>query len=160
MKRVAWVVLLFAPAAFAAGGVCELVKPDEAAAILGGPVSSIPVGTLGCSYGNRARGLRLTVTVMAAGTMARQTWEGMRSSASSAKWLAGDERGMGTAAYAQLIRRNSESSAGKCGFVAIKGGKLVQMFISDSAEKEDVAGKKEMLDRFRPLAHKIVERLP
>lgn len=159
MRKFVWTILLLAPSAFAQDDICGLVKLDEASALLGGTASQLAVGKLGCSYSNRARGVRLTITLMDLGGMAKQTWDGLKSKSANAKWLVGDEAGMGSNAYAELIRRSAESSAGKCGFVAVKGTKVIQMFISDSAEKEDVAGKKEMLDRFRPLAHKVVDRL-
>jgi hypothetical protein len=159
MTKLACIILLLAPMAFAEG-ICDLVKADEAVSLLGGTTTTTAVGQLGCSYSNRARGVRLTVTMMDLGTSAKQTWAGLKQQASDAKWLVGDEPGMGSTAYAQLIRRSAESSAGKCGFVAVKGTKVIQMFLTDSSDKEHVAGKKETLDKFRPLAHKVVERLP
>jgi hypothetical protein len=36
---------------------------------------------------------------------------------------------------------------------------LITIFVTDSAEKQDIAGKKEMLDKLRPLAMKAVQRL-
>jgi len=73
--------------------------------------------------------------------------------------MVGDEAGMGSSAYAELIKRSAESSAGKCGFVVVKGGNVLQFFVTDDAEKQDIAGKKEMLDKLRPLALKAVARL-
>ena len=104
MTRLACMILLLASAAFAEG-ICDLVKADEAASLLGGAVTATAVGQLGCSYANRARGVRLTVTMMDLGTSARQTWAGLKQQAGDAKWLMGDEPGMGSTAYAQLIRR-------------------------------------------------------
>src|SRR4051794_6626040 len=63
MTKLACMILLLAPTAFAEG-ICDLVEADEAAALLGGTTTSTAVGQLGCSYSNRARGLRLTVTMM------------------------------------------------------------------------------------------------
>ncbi|HXA52372.1 MAG TPA: hypothetical protein VNV86_18775 [Candidatus Acidoferrum sp.] len=140
--------------------VILLLAPAEAASLLGGTTTTTAVGQLGCSYSNRAQGVRLTVTMMDLGTSAKQTWAGLKQQAGDAKWLVGDEPGMGSTAYAQLIRRSAESSTGKCGFVAVKRTRVIQMFLTDSADKEDIAGKKETLDRFRPLAHKVMERLP
>jgi hypothetical protein len=159
MTKLAFMILLLlVPAAFAEG-VCDLVKPGEASSLLGGTATTIAVGTLGCSYSNRGPGVRLTITVGDMGVSAKQTWDALKQQAGNAKWLVGDEPGMGSAAFAELIRRSPESSAGKCGFVALKGTKVIQMFVTDSAGKDDIAGKKEMLDRFRPVAHKVVERL-
>jgi hypothetical protein len=158
MTKFACMILLLATAVFAEG-ICDLVKSDEAASLLGGTTTTTAVGKLGCSYSNRARGVRLTVTMMDLGTSAKQTWAGLKQQTADAKWLVGDETGMGSTAYAQLIRRSAESSAGKCGFVAVKGTKVIQMFVTDTADREDIAGKKETLDRFRPLAHKVMERV-
>ena len=112
MTKLVWMLLLLAPSVCSAG-ICDLVKPDEAASLLGGSPTSMAVGELGCSYSNRARGVRLTITMMDMGSMAKQTWDGLKTQAGTAKWLVGDESGMGSAAYAQLIRRSAESSAGK-----------------------------------------------
>jgi hypothetical protein len=138
--------------------VILLLAPAEGASLLGGTTTTTAVGQLGCSYSNRAQGVRLTVTMMDLGTSAKQTWAGLKQQAGDAKWLVGDEPGMGS--YAQLIHCSAGSSTGKCGFVAVKRTRVIQMFLTDSADKEDIAGKKETLDRFRPLAHKVVERLP
>ena len=71
----------------------------------------------------------------------------------------GDESGMGSNAFAELIKRSAESSAGKCGFVVVKGNKVLQIFVTDDASKGDIAGKKDMLDKLRPLARTAVQRL-
>jgi hypothetical protein len=36
---------------------------------------------------------------------------------------------------------------------------LITISVTDDAEKQDIAGKKEMLDKLRPLAQKAVQRL-
>jgi hypothetical protein len=138
---------------------CDLVTQGEADGLLGGSTHQIAVGTLGCGYSNRAAGVKLSLVVMDLGVSAKQTWDGMKAQTAKAKWLVGDEQGMGSNAYAQLIKRSAESSAGKCGFVVVKGGNVFQIFVTDDAEKQDIAGKKEMLDKLRPLALKAVSRL-
>ena len=161
MRTITLLCLTFlAPALFGqTKAACDLVTQAEADALLGGSSRQIPVGKLGCGYSLRASGLNLTITVMDLGTSAKQTWDGMKSQAANAHWLAGDEAGMGSNAYAHLIKRSAESSAGKCGFVVIKGANVFQIFVTDRAENADLAGKKEMLDKLRPLAKKAVERL-
>ena len=138
---------------------CDLVTQGEADALLSGASRQVPVGTLGCGYSNRASGARLTITVLDLGSSAKQTWDGLKSQTASANWLVGDEAGMGSSAYAELIKRSAQSSAGKCGFVVVKGGSVFQIFLTDDAGKQDIAGKKDMLDKLRPLAQKAVGRL-
>jgi len=151
---------LIVPALFGqTHSACDLVKQDEADALLGGSSRQIAVGTLGCSYGNRATGVKLTITTMDLGTSAKPTWDSMKAQTARSNWLVGDEAGMGSSAYAQLIKRSAESSAGKCGFVVVKGKNMFQIFLTDDSQKQDIAGKKEMLDKLRPLALKAVERL-
>ncbi len=132
---------------------------DEANALLGGTADKLAVTASGCGYSVRSLGVRLTVVVMDWGNMAKDVWDKSKATATKGNWLAGDEPGMGSYAYAELIRRSAQSSAGKCGFVVVKGAKLLQIFITDSAEKQDIAGRKEMLDKLRPLAQKAVQRL-
>ena len=150
---------LLAPAALGQGGLCGLVKPEEAATLLGAPGEPMAVGNTGCSYSNRARGLLLTLTVLELDGMARQTWDGLRNRSANARRLVSDEAGMGSIAYSELIRRGAQNAAGRCGFVVVKGGKVVQVFVSDSPTREDIAGKRAMLDRLRPIARKIVGRM-
>ena len=151
---------LLAPALFGqTHSACDLVTQGEADALLGGSSRQIAVGTLGCGYSYRAAGVRLSITVMNLDAAAKQTWDGLKDQTSKAKWMVGDEAGMGSSAYAELIKRSAESSAGKCGFVVVKGGNVLQFFVTDDAEKQDIAGKKEMLDKLRPLALKAVARL-
>jgi len=151
---------LLAPALFGqTHSACDLVTQGEADALLGGGTRQIAVGTLGCSYSYRATGAKLTVTVLDLGVSAKPTWDGLKDQTARAKWLAGEESGMGSNAYAQLIKRSADSSAGKCGFVVVKGGDVFQIFVTDDSEKQDIAGKKEMLDKLRPVALKAVARL-
>jgi hypothetical protein len=139
--------------------VCDLVKQDEADALLRGSSKQLAVTSMGCGYSNRANGLRLTITVMDLGNMANTTWDGMKSQAQKNNSLVGGEPGMGSNAYSQMIKRSAASSAGRCAFVAVKGTKVIQVVVTDEAEKDDLAGKKEMLDKLRPVAQKAVERL-
>jgi hypothetical protein len=138
---------------------CSLVTQSEADALLGGASRRISTGATGCGYFVRTIGVRLTITVADAGASAQTTWEGMREQATTAKYLAGDEPGVGSHAYAQLIRRSDLSAAGKSGFVAVKGTKVLQIFVTDAESRQNLAGKKEMLDKIRPLAEKALERL-
>jgi len=66
---------------------------------------------------------------------------------------------MGNSAFAELIRRSAASSAEKVGFVALKGANVLQIFVNDDASKADLAAKKEMLDKMRPMAQAAVQRL-
>ncbi len=150
----------FSPALFGqTHAACDLVTQAEADALLGGGTHQIPVGKMGCGYSLRATGGNLTITVLDMGTAAKQTWDGLKSQVAAAHWLVGDEAGMGSAAYAELIKRSAESSAGKCGFVVVKGTNVFQIFVTDRADNVDIAGKKEMLDKLRPLAKKALDRL-
>ena len=153
-------IFLLLPSLFGQGGsICDLVKQGEADALLGGSSKQLPVGNMGCGYSIRATGVRLTLTVQDMGTSAKAVWDGMKDQVKRANWLVGDEAGMGSNAYAQLIKRSADSSAGKSGFVVVKGSKVLQIFVTDDAEKADIAGKKDMLDKLRPLALKAVQRM-
>jgi hypothetical protein len=107
----------------------------------------------------RARGVRLTITLVDIGATVKTYWDGMKAQSAKTGWLVGDEPGIGAAAYAELIKRGARGSAGKAGFVAVKGNTLMQIFVTDSAEKEDIAGTKETLDKLRPLAKKAADRI-
>jgi hypothetical protein len=138
---------------------CDLVHQDEANQLLGGEALEIKVGPLGCGYSVRARGIRLTITLVDVGSTVKDFWAGMKAQSAKRGFLVGDEPGMGAAAYAEMIKRSAQSSAGKAGFVVVKGETLLQIFVTDAAEKEDFAGKKETLDKLRPLAKKAAERI-
>jgi hypothetical protein len=141
----------------AADDPCRVVDQKDAESLLG-PAKSMAVGSMGCSYSNRDKGVRMTITAMDMGASAKQIWEGMKKKSQSAGWLAGDESGIGTVAYAELIKRSKESSAGRAAFIVVKGGNVIQIVVTDSAEKDDIAGKKEMLDKLRPVAKRIVDK--
>jgi len=152
--------LLLAPTLFGQDrSACDLVTQDEANALLGGSANRLSMGALGCGYSVRALGVRLTIVATDWGASVKEVWDKSKATSVKGNWMSGDEVGMGSYAYAELIRRSAQSSAGKCGFVAVKGTKLIQVFVTDSAEKQDIAGKKEMLDKLRPLAQKAVQRL-
>lgn len=160
MRTLILLSILAAPALFAQSpSACDLVTQDEANALLGGSANRLAMGALGCGYSVRTLGVRLTITVTEWGTSAKAVWDKAKATSMKGNWLVGDEPGMGSYAYAELIRRSAQSSAGKCGFEAVKGAKLIQIFVTDSAEKQDIAGRKEMLDRLRPLAQKALQRL-
>jgi len=152
--------LLLAPTLFGQSrSACDLVTQDEANALLGGSANKLSMGALGCGYSVRTLGVRLTIVVTEWGSTTKQVWDGLKATSGKKNYLVGDEAGMGSYAYAELIRRSAQSSAGKCGFVAVKGASVLQIFVTDDAEKQDIAGKKEMLDKLRPLAQKAVQRL-
>ncbi len=160
MRTLILLCLLLAPALFGQSrSACDLVTQDEANALLGGSANKLAMGAVGCGYSVRTLGVRLTITVTDWGTSAKEVWDKSKTTSMKGNWMAGDEAGMGSYAYAELIRRSAQSSAGKCGFVAVKGTQVFQIFVTDDAEKQDIAGKKEMLDKLRPLAHKAVQRL-
>ena len=150
-------LLLLASTCFAQKKPCDLIKQDEADAVLGAS-KQLDLGAMGCSYSNRDKGVRITLVTLDVGTAAAKTYEGLKQKTKDSGWLFGDEGAMGSAAYAELIKRSAQSSSGKCGFVVLKGNRVIQIHVSDSANKDDLAGKKEMLDKLRPLAKKIVER--
>lgn len=138
---------------------CANIKQDEANSILGGTATVMPVGRLGCSFSVREKGVRLTVTTLDVGaSAAKGTYDGMKDKTKKSGWFVADETGMGSMAYSELIKRSAESSAGKTGFVAVKGTRIIQIYVSDSANKADIAGKKETLDKLRPIAKNIVGR--
>jgi hypothetical protein len=152
--------ILAAPALVAQSrSACDLVTPDEANALLGGDASKLSMGAIGCNYSVHSAGVRLTIAVTDWGGSTRAVWDKAKADSAKRNWLAGDEPGMGSYAYAELIRRSAQSSAGKCGFVVVKDTRMLQIYVSDSAEKQDIAGKKEMLDKLRPLARKAAQRL-
>ncbi len=160
MRILVFLPLLFGTALFGQSRpACELVTQDEANALLGGSANQLSMGAIGCGYSVRALGVRLTITVTDWGTTTKQIWDGLKAISAKKNWMAGDEAGMGSYAYAELIRRSAQSSAGKCGFVIVKGTKILQLFVTDSSEQQDIAGRKEMLDKLRPLARKAVQRL-
>ena len=137
---------------------CEKIDRRDADAILGGPAVPLSVGALGCSYSVREKGVRLTLTLSDEGGNAKAVFERLKQATRNAGWLVGDESGLGNAAYGQLIRRSSQV-AGKCGFVVMKGSKLIQFYVSDSAPKADLAGRKETLDKLRPIAKRVIDRI-
>jgi len=152
--------LLLAPALFGQSkSACDLVTQDEANALLGGSANQLSMGAIGCGYSVRTLGARLTITVTDWGTTSKAVWDGAKATSIRRNSLVGDEAGMGTYAFAELISRSAQSSAGKCGFEVVKGTKVITIFVTDDAEKQDIAGKKEMLDKLRPLAQKAVQRL-
>jgi len=160
MRTLVLLPLLLAPAIFGQSrGACDLVTQDEANALLGGSANKLSMGAIGCGYSMRALGVRLTITVTDWGASAKGVWDKSKETSTKGHWMAGDEAGMGSYAYAELIQRSAQSSAGKCGFVVVKGTKVLTVFVTDSAEKQDIAGRKEMLDKLRPLAQKAVNRL-
>ncbi len=160
MTKLILLSALAVPAIWAQSHVaCDLVHQDEAIQLLGGAALQIKVGPLGCGYSLRARGVRLTITLVDIGPTVKDFWDGMKAQSAKRGFMAGDEPGMGSVAYAELIKRSAQSSAGKAGFVAVKGNTLMQIFVTDSAEKEDFAGRKETLDKLRPLAKKAADRI-
>lgn len=160
MTKLILLSALAVPAIWAQSHVaCDLVHQEEANQLLGGTALQIKVGPLGCGYAVRARGVRLTITLVDIGATVKTYWDGMKAQSAKTGWLVGDEPGIGAAAYAELIKRGARGSAGKAGFVAVKGNTLMQIFVTDSAEKEDIAGTKETLDKLRPLAKKAADRI-
>jgi len=138
---------------------CDLVTQDEANALLGGSANKLSMGAIGCGYSVRTLGVRLTITVTDWGATTKSVWDMAKANSAKRQQMAGDEPGMGSYAFAELIRRSAQSSSGKCGFEAVKGTKLITISVTDDAEKQDIAGKKEMLDKLRPLAQKAAQRL-
>jgi hypothetical protein len=106
----------------------------------------------------RERGIRLTITLVDIGPTVKSFWDGMKAQSAKRGFLVGDKPGIG-AAYAEMIKRSAQNSSGKAGFVVVKGDTLLQIFVTDAAEKEDIAGKKETLDKLRPLAKKAADRI-
>ncbi|HEX3744564.1 MAG TPA: hypothetical protein VHW09_11560 [Bryobacteraceae bacterium] len=160
MRKLILLSIVFLPSLFGqASSTCNLVKQDEADALMGGASRQVAVGNLGCGYSLRTAGLNLSITVMDMGTSAKTIWDSLKDEARRRNWLIGEEPGMGSDSFAELIKRSAESSAGKAGFVVLKGTKVLQIFVTDSAAKADIAGKKEMLDKMRPVAQKAVQRL-
>ena len=87
-----------------------LLAPAEAASLLGGTTTTTAVGQTGLQlFEPRAR----RAPHGHHDGSAKQTWAGLKQQAGDAKWLVGEEPGMGSTAYAQLIRRSAGSSAGK-----------------------------------------------
>ena len=70
-----------------------------------------------------------------------------------------DEPGLGNAAYGELVKYSGADSGGKCGFVVIKGSKLIQFYVSDSGGKSSLAGRRETLDKLRPIAKRVIDRI-
>jgi hypothetical protein len=152
--------LLLLPTLFGQSrSACDLVTQDEANALLGGTANKLSMGAIGCGYSVRTLGVRLTITVTDWGSTTKSVWDMAKANSVKRQQMAGDEPGMGSYAFAELIRRSAQSSAGKCGFEAVKGTKLITIAVTDDAEKQDIAGKKEMLDKLRPLAQKALQRL-
>ena len=139
--------------------LCDKIDTRDADAILGGAALPLSVGALGCSYSVREKGVRLTLTLSDEGANSRKIFETLKQKTKAAGWLVGDEAGLGNVAFGELIKRTAQTSAGKCGFVILKGNKLIQIYISDSAGRVDLAGRRDTLDRLRPIARKAVERL-
>jgi hypothetical protein len=140
--------------------MCDKFDTRDADALLGGPAVPLSVGSLGCSYSVRGKGVRLTLTLSDEGPGARKTYDTLKQKTKSGGWLAGEEMGMGTAAFGELIKRTPQNPISKSGFVILKGTKLIQIYVSDSLGTSDLAGRKDTLDRLRPIARKAVDRIP
>jgi hypothetical protein len=157
------VLLTVCLAAITACGVfaqfCEKIDARDADAILGGAAVPLSVGSLGCSYSVREKGVRLTLTLSDEGPNARKLFDSLKQKTKAAGWLVSDEPGIGNAAYSELIKRTPQNPAGKCGFVVIKGSKLIQIYVSDSGAKFDIAGRRETLEKLRPIARKALDRI-
>jgi hypothetical protein len=156
-------VLSVSLAAFAVSGtfaqLCAKIDTRDANAILGGAAVPMSVGALGCSYSVREKGVRLTLTLSDEGTNARKIFDSLKRKTKAAGWLTGDESGMGDVAYGELIGQTAQNPAGKCGFVVVKGSKLIQIYVSDSGGKSDLAGRKDTLEKLRPIAKKATDRI-
>ena len=147
----------------ASGGfaqLCDKIDAKDASAILGGSAVPLSVGALGCSYSVREKGVRLTLTLSDEGSNANKIFTSLRQKTKAAGWLMGDElMTIGFPAYGELIKRSATNPSGKCGFVVLKGSKLIQVYISDSGGMADLAGRKDTLDKLRPIAKKAVDRI-
>jgi hypothetical protein len=137
---------------------CDLVTEAEASQLLAGQVKKMDI-LGGCSFSVAASGLRMSVMPMDTGTGVKTVYNGMVDKNKKAGWGLGAEKGMGDEAYAYLIARSAQSAAGKAGFIARKGPTILQISVSDTAIKQDLAGNKAMLDKLRPLAQKAAGRL-
>jgi len=51
--------------------------------------------------------VRLTITVTDWGASAKAVWDKAKATSMKGNWLVGDEAGMGTYAYGELIRRSA-----------------------------------------------------
>ena len=138
---------------------CEKIDQRDADAILGGPAVPLGMGTIGCSYSVRGKGVRLTLTLSDEGASTRTLFDGLKQKTKSSGWLMADEPGLGNAAYGELVKYSGADSGGKCGFVVIKGSKLIQFYVSDSGGKSSLAGRRETLDKLRPIAKRVIDRI-
>lgn len=160
MSASRFVLPLFLIAAVAASAqFCDMIEQRDADAILGGVAAPMSLGSLGCSYSVRSKGVRLTLTMSDEGPGARKVYDGLRQTTRASGWFAGDEPTMATAAYGELIKSTPKSPAGKCGFVILKGSRLIQIYVSDSGGKIDLASRRETLDRLRPIARRVIDHI-
>ncbi|HEY3739296.1 MAG TPA: hypothetical protein VGL53_05605 [Bryobacteraceae bacterium] len=155
-----FVLLLFLAASAAFAQFCDKIEQRDADSILGGAAMPMSLGSLGCSYSVRSKGVRLTLTMSDEGPGARKIYDGLKQKTRASGWLASDEPFMATtAAYGELIKSTPASPAGKCGFVVLKGSRLIQIYVSDSGGKTDLASRRETLDRLRPIAKRVVDQI-
>ena len=92
------------------------------------------------------------------GPGARKVYDGLKQKTRASGWLASEEPAMATAAYGEWIKSGPKTPAGKCGFVVLKGSRLIQIYVSDSGGKADLASRRETLDRLRPIAKRAGPR--
>ena len=141
------------------GQYCDKIDQRDADAILGGPAMPLGMGALGCSYSVRGKGARLTLTLSDEGANIKKIFDGLKQKTRASGWLAGDEPSLGNGAFGEWVKPGGKSPTGKCGFIAMKGSKLIQFYISDSGGKGDVSSRRETLDKLRIIAKRVIDRI-
>ena len=149
-------LLIFSLAGSAAlAQYCDKIDQRDADAILGGSAMPLSVGAHGCSYSVRGKGVRLTLMLSDEGATTKAKLDDRKKATKRSGWFIGEEAGLGGSAYSELIR----GTTGKCGFVVMKGSKLIEFYVSDSGGKSDLAGRRETLDKLRPIAKRVIDRI-
>ena len=152
--RLLLIFALSASASFAQ--YCDKIDQRDADAILGGPATPLGLGALGCSYSVRGKSARLTLTLSDEGASIGKHFDGLRKETRSSGWLTGDEPTLGNGGFGEWIKPGSKSPSGKCGFVVMKGSKLILFYISDTGI---LASRRETLDKLRPIAKRVIDRI-
>ena len=106
MRTLILFTLVLVPTLFGQSrSACDLVTQDEANALLGGTANKLSMGAVGCGYSVRTLGVRLTITVTDWGTSTKSVWDMAKANSVKRQQMAGDEPGMGSYAFAELIGR-------------------------------------------------------
>ncbi len=154
LSRLLLVFTLAASATFAQ--YCDKFDQRQVDSILGGPATPLGMGALGCSYSVRGKSARLTMTISNQNATIQKDFSGLKQKTRASGWLTGDEPTLGNSGFGEWIKPGPKVPSGKIGFVITKGSWLILFYITDTGT---LASKKETMDKLRPIAKYVVDRI-